>query len=170
MNGGRGDGSPRQATRLLPGAVPPRERGHAVAPAYHGGHGAHTRAGARACKVETTERTTRYNPSVGPILYLGGVAGAAGFVVALGTGRTRRRIAVLITLGAVLAFSWLLVVYFSAAPADESPHCSDCYVYLGRWWEPGFALFIIGANLAAWLAGVLLGAGLRVVSSGRRRL
>ena len=95
------------------------------------------------------------------ILYFGGVAGLAAFLLSLAAGRTRRRIGLLVVLGIALAVAWILLAYLSANPSDQRPDCSDCGVYLGRWWEPGFVLLIVGANLLAWIAGVLVGAGLR---------
>jgi hypothetical protein len=72
----------------------------------------------------------------------------------------------LVALGFCLGLLWLAVAYLSATPASErqSPDCSDCYVYLGRWWEPGFALLIIGLNFIAWTIGVLAGWGIRATA------
>jgi len=85
------------------------------------------------------------------------------FVVALvltvavgSTKRRRRRVALA---GLLLAVAWLVVGYL--ASPTEPGHCSDCAKYLGRWWEPWFALFVEGLALAGWLAGVGLGAALR---------
>ena len=38
-----------------------------------------------------------------------------------------------------------------------------------RWWEPGFVLFIVGANFVAWIAGILVGVGLRSLRRPRLR-
>ena len=103
------------------------------------------------------------------ILYLGGVAGLAAFLFSLAASRSWRHVALLIGLGAALAVGWILLAYFSANPSDERPDCSDCGVYLGRWWEPGFVLLIVGANFVAWVAGVLAGVGLRSIYRLRLR-
>jgi hypothetical protein len=67
-----------------------------------------------------------------------------------------------------LALIWLLVAYVAAPPAsDKSPGCNECYVYLGRWWEPGFAVFIIGLNLVAWWIGGLIGSAVRAAAGSR---
>ncbi len=104
-----------------------------------------------------------------PILYLGGVAGLAASLLSLAVSRTRRRVGLLVVLGIALAVAWILVAYFSANPSDQRPDCSDCGVYLGRWWEPGLLLFIVAANLVAWITGVLVGAGLRSLGPTRHR-
>jgi hypothetical protein len=103
------------------------------------------------------------------ILYFGGVAGLAALLLSLAAGRTRRRVGLLGLLGIGLAVAWILLAYVSANPSDQRPDCSDCRVYLGRWWEPGFVLLIVGANLVAWIAGVLVGAGLRSLRRPRHR-
>ena len=103
------------------------------------------------------------------VLYFGGVAGLAAFLLSLAAGRTGRRVGLLVLLGIGLAAAWILLAYFSANPSDQRPACSDCGVYLGRWWEPGFVLFIVGANLVAWIVGVLVGAGLRSLPRPRPR-
>jgi UDP-N-acetylmuramyl pentapeptide phosphotransferase/UDP-N-acetylglucosamine-1-phosphate transferase len=67
---------------------------------------------------------------VAPILYFGGVAGFAAFLLALAVARDWRRVGVLIGLGICLALGWILFAYFSARrgldrkadgfePADE---------------------------------------------------
>jgi hypothetical protein len=47
-----------------------------------------------------------------------------------------------------------------AAPTEPGSY-SDCREFLGRWWEPELAVFVEGLALAAWLAGVGLGAAIR---------
>ncbi|SRR6266851_998540 len=96
-----------------------------------------------------------------------GIATLVGFALALGFGRTWRRTDALVLLGLALAVAWLVVGYLMAAPSDQPRDCSDCSVYLGRWWEPGFAVFIIGLTLVAWTLGVLLGSATRATT--RRR-
>jgi hypothetical protein len=93
-----------------------------------------------------------------------GIAALVGFALALAFGRTWRRTGALVLLGLVLAVAWLVVGYFMATPSNQPRDCSDCYVYLGRWWEPGFAVFIIGLTLVAWALGVLLGSATRATT------
>jgi len=97
------------------------------------------------------------------------LSAAAGVSALLGValGGTLRRTAALLLLGVGLGLALLVVAYFTATPSDQRRDCSDCYVYLGRWWEPGFALFVIGLALITWALGVLLGSGIR--ASSRRR-
>src|SRR5438876_12058573 len=93
--------------------------------------------------------------------------------LALALGTTWRRSARLLLLGLSLALAWLLSAYFTATPGDEPrPNCSDCGVYLGRWWEPGLAVFVIGTNFIAWTVGVLVGSAVRASTrraAARRR-
>ena len=74
---------------------------------------------------------------------------------------------ILVGLGLTAGLAWLVVGYFMATPSDQRPDCSDCYVYLGRWWEPGFAVFIIGLTFVAWMFGVLVGSAARAIKLRR---
>ena len=96
-----------------------------------------------------------------------GIAALVGFALALALGRTWRRTGALVLLGLALALAWLVVGYLLATPGDQPRDCSDCSVYLGRWWEPGLAVFIIGLTLVAWTLGVFLGSATRA-TTGRR--
>jgi hypothetical protein len=80
---------------------------------------------------------------------------AVGLVLTVAVGSTRR----VALAGFLLAAAWLVVGYL-AAPAEPGS-CSDCREFLGRWWEPEFAVFVEGLAVAAWLAGVGLGAAIR---------
>jgi hypothetical protein len=101
-------------------------------------------------------------------LLLGGAGGLVALVTALLVGGTTKRLVFLVALGASLAFTLLAIAYLSAPTASEQrPGCSDCYVYWGRWWEPGFVLFIVAANFVAWLVGASVGSGIRAAT--RRR-
>jgi hypothetical protein len=103
------------------------------------------------------------------IALFGGIAGAIALVLALAAGTSWRRSTGLVLLGLSLALAWLLFAYSQATPEDEPrPNCSDCGVYLGRWWEPTFVLFILGTNLVAWTIGVLMGSALRAFRTHRR--
>jgi hypothetical protein len=100
-----------------------------------------------------------------PILAI--VAGVTALLLGIALGSTWRRIALLLLLGFGLGLALLAVAYFTATPSDQRQDCSDCYAYLGRWWEPGFAVFVIGLALIPWVLGLLVGSGIRV--SWRRR-
>ena len=103
------------------------------------------------------------------IALFGGIAGAVALVLALSLGTSRRRFAGLVLLGFSLSLVWFVLAYFMATPGDEPrPNCSDCGVYLGRWWEPGFAIFVIGTNLVAWMVGLLTGFAIRALRTHRR--
>ena len=87
------------------------------------------------------------------------LGGAAAFLLATGS----RRIAFLLAVGIVLAvalfgLAWLV----SPASAEEAGNsCSDCSQWLGRFWEGGLVLFLLGFELVGWWVGVLAGAALR---------
>lgn len=100
-----------------------------------------------------------------PVLAAG--AGVTALVLGIALRGTWRRTAALLLLGVGLGLALLAAAYFTATPADQRQDCSDCYVYLGRWWEPGFAVFVIVLALITWALGALVGSGIR--ASSRRR-
>jgi hypothetical protein len=71
---------------------------------------------------------------------------------------------VLIALGLALGAGWLAYAYFSASSEFATRNCSDCYLYLGRWWEPAFALLVIGFFVIWWVFGVAVGWVARLAS------
>ena len=79
------------------------------------------------------------------------------FLLTLTLGTTARRIVLLIALGIALGAGLLAYAYFSASSEFATRNCSDCYLYLGRWWEPGFAAFIVGFSVILWILGVAVG-------------
>ncbi len=91
------------------------------------------------------------------LAYFGGAAFViAALLVALG-GRTPWRLFLVAVLGFVLA-GLILLLAFLQAPTDTPPEgCSDCTYWLGRYWEPGFVLWIITVNLFAWSIGIAVG-------------
>jgi len=101
------------------------------------------------------------------LLGFAAIAGVIALVLAATLGGTWRRAAALLLLGVGLGLALLVAAYLTANPSDQRPGCHDCYVYLGRWWEPGFVVFIIGVALIPWVLGVLVGSGIR--ASMRRR-
>src|SRR5436309_8420822 len=99
------------------------------------------------------------------IALFGGVAGVIALALTVALGTNRRRSAALVLLGLSLALAWLLFAYFIATPGDQPrPNCSDCGVYLGRWWEPGLVFFVIATNLVGWTVGVLAGSAVRATT------
>lgn len=85
------------------------------------------------------------------------VASASAFVLA----RTVRRLAAVAVSGLVLAAVFVLVVYLRS-PTTHAPHgCSDCGLYLGRWWEPGVIMVVVTFGLGGWVAGTAVGATAR---------
>jgi hypothetical protein len=103
------------------------------------------------------------------IFVLAAGAGVTALVLGVALGGTWRRTLALLLLGLGLGVALLAAAYLTATPADQRQDCSDCYVYLGRWWEPGFAVFVIVLALIAWALGALVGSGIRA-SSRRARL
>jgi len=101
--------------------------------------------------------------------FIWAAAGLIAFVLALGLGGTWRRAGALVLLGLGLGVAWLVVGYFSATPSGQPRDCSDCSDYLGRWWEPGFAVFVIGLTSFAWVFGALVGASIRRLRSRTSR-
>jgi uncharacterized membrane protein len=92
------------------------------------------------------------------LLYFGGAALlVSGILVAL-VGRTGVRLALVAGLGLVLAGAFFLWAFLEAATDTSPEDCSDCSEWLGRWWEPGFVLWIITVNLFAWSIGMMAGA------------
>ena len=100
-------------------------------------------------------------------VYLGGLAWVVGIAVALALATTRPRTGGLAALAVVLAVAVVLYAFFSA-PTDPTKACSDCGKYLGRWWEPRLVAAILGANVVAWVVGVLMGAVARRAAGERR--
>lgn len=86
-------------------------------------------------------------------LVLGGGAGIAAIIVAFLVATSGRRLAWIAVVGAVLSLAWLVV---ATTIFDEGcdENAGDCY-------GDAIALFIAAANFAGWLAGTLVGAGLR---------
>ena len=91
------------------------------------------------------------------LLLLLGIATLFAFLLTLTLGTTARRVASLVALGFALGAGWLAYAYFSAPSESAARNCSDCYLYLGRWWEPGFAVFIVGFSVVCWIIGVAVG-------------
>ena len=80
------------------------------------------------------------------------VASVSAFLLA----RNIRRLAAVAGAGLVLAA--VFVVYLRSPTAHAPRGCSDCGLYLGRWWEPGVILVVVVFGLAGWLGGAGVGA------------
>ena len=92
--------------------------------------------------------------SLGIVLIPAAVASVPAFILA----RNARRLAAVAASGAVLAAVFVLVAYLRA-PRAHAPHgCSDCGLYLGRWWEPGVVLVVAVFGLGGWIGGAAVGA------------
>jgi len=94
---------------------------------------------------------------LGIVLIPAAVASVPAFVLA----RNVRRLAAVAASGAVLAAVFVLVAYLRA-PRAHAPHgCSDCGLYLGRWWEPGVILVVAIFGVIGWATGAGIGATAR---------
>ncbi len=88
------------------------------------------------------------------VLVPAAVAGFSAFLLA----RSFRKLAALAGTGLLLAAAFVLVVYLRAPPAHGPHGCSDCGLYLGRWWEPGVVLVVAVFGLGGWIGGAAAGA------------
>lgn len=68
--------------------------------------------------------------------------------------------------GTLLASGFVVWSYYESPPSG-APYdgCSDCGNHLGRWWEPGFTVFLAVSGYGLWLLGV----GASVVLDAARR-
>jgi hypothetical protein len=94
---------------------------------------------------------------------LGPVLGAA-------FARGMLRTYALFGLGLLIGFLVLLAAYLTAAPDfAHSNGCSDCQMFLGRWWEPEFVAFVAGFGFLVFLLGIGVGTGIRELARVLRR-
>ena len=88
---------------------------------------------------------------LGSPFIVGALAGAA-------FARGRLSTAAVAALGVGLGFGLVLYAYYSSPPSSAPYNCcSDCENFLGRWWEPNFAIFFVVIGYLYWLFGI--GAG-----------
>ena len=73
-------------------------------------------------------------------------------------GRSPRRLALIAALSLALAGLVFLAALLDAPSGEPPEACSDCTLWLGRFWEPVFVIWIIIANLFAWSIGMAAGA------------
>ena len=94
--------------------------------------------------------------------------GGAGFLVGAALGAVfatsgNRLIAVL--LGGVLAAVAVFAAGYLTAPTHPpAPGSCECTYTLGRYWEAGFFVALLGLNVFGWWLGALVGAGIRRVA------
>ena len=89
------------------------------------------------------------------------IPAAAASVSSFLLARNIARLAAIAGAGLVLAAVFVFVVYLRSPTAHAPRGCSDCGLYLGRWWEPGVILVVVVFGLAGWLGGVGVGATAR---------
>ena len=92
--------------------------------------------------------------SIGVLLLAGFALG--GFLVAR---RSTLSLAALFAGGLAIPAALYLLAYLTAD--DERGQCSDCALYLGRYWEPWLVGVVAGILLVAYWLGILLGRVLR---------
>lgn len=97
--------------------------------------------------------------------WLGGLA--LGIILGWAFARGWRTVYGLFGLGLVLGFLVVLVAYLTAD--SNSIGCSDCELFLGRWWEPEFVGFVVAIGYLLYLVGIGMGAfGREIVRVLRR--
>jgi hypothetical protein len=75
----------------------------------------------------------------------------------------------LLAVGLALAIVFIGWAYFTAPPDyAHSQGNSDGQMFLGRWWEPFFAVFLAGVGYLCWAAGTMAGLLVNAVLSLRR--
>jgi hypothetical protein len=94
------------------------------------------------------------------LLLLVGIGFALGSVPAFLFGRSVARAALLLLLGFVLVAALFGVAWLTAptSPDEADYACSDCGMWLGRWWEGWLVLYLGGVALVGWCLGVVAGA------------
>ena len=60
--------------------------------------------------------------------------------------------------GIALALAYVVAAYLTAPPDYLHSHGeSDGELFLGRWWEPGWAVFVAVVGYASWAVGTVVG-------------
>jgi hypothetical protein len=98
------------------------------------------------------------------LVVLGGLAFLIGTALGAAVGTSGTRMAVVLAAAPLAALAYFVVAYLGA-PTEQRPgaNCSDCGYTLGRYWEFGFFVVILGFNVVGWWVGALLGAGGRAL-------
>lgn len=86
----------------------------------------------------------------------------AGAILGAALARGRWRTSAVLGLGVVIGVGVVVYAWLSS-PLSSAPYdgCSDCGNYLGHWWEPQFAIFLVVVAWIAWAVGVGVGAWAR---------
>ena len=92
---------------------------------------------------------------------------AAVLAFLAGTGWIRTY--AVLAFGLLLAFGFVVAVYLGSPPDyQHSQGDEDGKMFLGRWWEPGWIMFVAGIGYVSWIVGVGLVAFSRVIVSPDR--
>jgi hypothetical protein len=89
-------------------------------------------------------------------------AAVLAFLAGTGWARTYGVLCV----GVIVAVGFVVAVYLGS-PADyqHSQGDEDGEMFLGRWWEPGWIMFVAGVGYVSWIVGVGLGVFVRIIMS-----
>jgi len=71
--------------------------------------------------------------------------------------------------GVIVACGFVVAVYLGS-PHDyqHSQGDEDGEMFLGRWWEPAWIMFVAGVGYVSWIVGVGLGTFVRLIVSPAR--
>jgi hypothetical protein len=86
---------------------------------------------------------------------------ALGAVLGAAFARGMLRTYVLVALGLLLGFGFLVFVYLSSPPDYQHSQRTEGRQYLGRWWDPDFVLMLTAISYFLYLVGMGLGAFVR---------
>jgi hypothetical protein len=89
-------------------------------------------------------------------------------VLAFAIGKGWLRTYMVLGVGVILAFGFVVAVYLGSPPDyQHSEGAGDGEMFLGRWWEPGWIFFVAVIGYLCWIVGVGVGAFGRVVTRPR---
>ena len=63
----------------------------------------------------------------------------------------------MLILGVVLGFAFVIAVYLASAHDYASSNGVDGEMFLGRWWDPTFTVFVAIVGYIGWCIGVVVG-------------
>ncbi len=98
------------------------------------------------------------------LLFFGFGAAVVAMLLAVAFASSRRRVTRLLGIGIGVGVAWLVVGYFLSPTNPSAADCSDCGEFLGRYWEPALAVFVLALNVAGWCGGVFLGTAMRAIA------
>jgi hypothetical protein len=71
--------------------------------------------------------------------------------------------------GAALALGYVLLAYVTAPPDYQHSHGeSEAGMFLGRWWEPQWTVFVAVFGYASWAVGTVAALLLRASAPGSK--